>query len=227
MSIEVCRPLKIENPASGGVTTDMYPTETNPNADYLNCLGVAFGSALVASITESSNIMNFSDAITTSPITLTQLYTAVNNTFNHSTNGWVASNVQTAIEEAPIHLRAGEVSATANATTTSGTSALLTGMTVTPAAGTYLVWFSVAINSNNAGSTQTLGLYVGGTLKADSARVISPFDGGALSATTASGVVSINGLVTVNGSQAISIEWATSGGTATAGPRTLNYLRCT
>lgn len=226
MSIEVCRPLKIENPASGGVNTDMYPTETNPNTDYLNCLGVAFGSALVASITESSNIMNFSDAITTSPITLTQLYTAVNNTFNNSTDGWVATNVQAAIEEAPIHLRAGEVSSSAAATSTTGDQ-VMTGMTFTPAAGTYLVWFSCDLNSPTAGSVASISLFIATTQVVQSLRKIMPFAGGTLTVGNQRVGASTNGLLTVNGSQAISLHWSSSTAGITVADRTLNYLRCT
>lgn len=118
-----------------------------------------------------------------------------------------------------------EVNATANATTTSGTNALLTGMTSTPPIGTYLVIFSAAVNSNSAGATVSLSLFNNGTQKADSVRNISQFDGGALSATSASGGVDINGIVTVNGSQAIEIRWSTSGGTATCGPRTMTLLK--
>lgn len=147
--------------------------------------------------------------------------------FDNSTDGWVATNVQAAIEEAPLHLRSIEVSATADATTTSGTQALLTTMTVTPSAGTYLVWFSTSVVSNGTNCTSTFGLYVGGTLKADSSRTNQPYDGGTLAATTATAGVAINGIVTVNGSQAVEIHWSTAGGTATCHQRTLNLLRVT
>lgn len=152
---------------------------------------------------------------------------ASNVPFDNSTDGFAANNVQAAIEEAAsgAHLLATEVGATANATTTSGTDAIITGMTATPAAGTYLVWFSSAINSSQAGATVTVSMYVGGVQRADSVRAVSPFDGGTLSALTASCGMAINGLVTVTGSQAITIEWHTSAGTATCGARTLNYLR--
>lgn len=122
-------------------------------------------------------------------------------------------------------LTAVEESGTSTITTTSGTNALMAGMTITPPAGTYLVWFSCAIKSSNAGSTQSVSFYVGGTQKADSVRVVGAFDGGTLSATTAICGVAINGLITVDGSQAITVEWSTTGGTATAIGRTLNTLR--
>lgn len=118
-----------------------------------------------------------------------------------------------------------EFSATADATTTSNTPALLTGMTTTPVAGSYLVWFSASTQSNGTNCTQTFGLYVGGTLKADSSRTIQPYDGGTLAAATATGAVAINAKITVTGSQLVEIHWSTAGGTATCHQRTLNLLR--
>lgn len=160
----------------------------------------------------------------------TQPYVSTNDVassvpFDNSTDSYVATDVQAAIEETNKHLIAAEVSDTANATTTSGTDAVLTGMTVTPGAGTFLVWFSSSITSNNAGASISYSYYVNGVQKSDSVRKISPFDGGTLSATTARGDTSLNGLITVTAGQAIDVRWSTSGGTATAGPRTLNYLR--
>lgn len=122
-------------------------------------------------------------------------------------------------------LSAIEVSDTANATTTSNTPAVLTTMTITAAAGTYLVWFSSSTQSNGTTCTQTFAMYVGGTIKADSSRTIQPYDGGTLAAATATGSVAINGIVTVNGTQAVDIRWSTAGGTATCHQRTLNMLR--
>lgn len=118
-----------------------------------------------------------------------------------------------------------EVSATASATAGTGADALLTGMTITPVAGTYLVWFSCDINSINAGNAISLSLYVGGTQKADSIRKVVPFCGGTLTSGSARCGVAINGLVTVNGSQAIEVRWSASAGTNTAAARTMNLLR--
>lgn len=118
-----------------------------------------------------------------------------------------------------------EVSATADATTTSNTPALLTGMTSTPASGTYFASFSSSTTSNGTNCVQTFGMYVGGTLKADSSRTIQPYDGGTLAAATAIGSVAINGIVTVNGSQTVEIHWSTAGGTATCHQRTFNMIR--
>lgn len=117
-----------------------------------------------------------------------------------------------------------EVTATANATTSSGTDALLTGMTITPTPGTYLVLFSTDMSTNNVGSTTTLSLYNNGVRDANTVRALSPFDGGALSAGSASCGVSINKIIVVTAG-AVQIEWNTNGGTSTCGPRTLNLIR--
>lgn len=118
-----------------------------------------------------------------------------------------------------------EATATSNVTTTSGTFAVLSNMTLTPAAGTYQVWFATSINSNQAGADISCALYLDAVQQGGTLMISSIFDGGALSAVDARGAISIVKQVTVNGSQAINIRWATSGGTATCGHRTLNILR--
>lgn len=119
----------------------------------------------------------------------------------------------------------GEVSATASITAGTGADTLMTGMTVTPIQGIYLVWFSCDITCSTAGAATSVSIYVGGTQKGDSLRKVAPFDGGTLSVGNARCGVATNGIVTVNGSQAITIEWSASSGTNTAGPRTLNYWK--
>lgn len=121
-------------------------------------------------------------------------------------------------------ISATEVSFSSNLTVTSTTDVLMTGMTITPVAGTYMVWFSTWLTHSNGNATITMSLYVGGVQKADSIRVAIPFVG-ALSAITQDMPLATNALVTVNGSQAIAIDWRTSTGTATAHHGTLNILR--
>lgn len=105
------------------------------------------------------------------------------------------------------------------------TQTLLTGMTVTPVAGTYLVIFSTAVTSNQSGGTQTFAIYVAGTQNAGSVRIVGPFAGGALSATSAICGVTTQAVVTVTGSQAITIEWSSTGTAATVTNRTMNIVR--
>lgn len=117
-----------------------------------------------------------------------------------------------------------EVSDTSSATTTSGTDALLTTMTITATAGTYLLFFSTTITSNDAGGVISCSVYNNGVQDPVTLMKISPFDGGALSATTARGSVVIQRVVTVT-TGAMQIRWSTSGGTATCGPRIMSMLR--
>lgn len=118
-----------------------------------------------------------------------------------------------------------EVSATASATAGTGADALLTGMTITPTAGTYMIWFSCDLNSATSGVVVSLSIYIGGSQKADSLRKIMPFAGGTLTAGSQRSAAAIQGLVTVNGSQAIEIRWSASAGAPTTAARTMNILR--
>lgn len=118
-----------------------------------------------------------------------------------------------------------DATSTTNATTTSGTDALMTGMTITPIQGTYLVIFSAVVQSSNAGQGVTISLYVGGTQDATSIRDAAPFDGGTLSSTQASCGMMTHGIYTVSGSQAIAVQWHVSGGTGTVFQRKLSVIK--
>jgi hypothetical protein len=117
-----------------------------------------------------------------------------------------------------------EVSATSAATTTSTTDVLMTTMTITPVAGTYLVVFSGWFTQSAGGDQIIFSIYVGGTQKADSIRNIQPFSSSAFGANQNTAAAT-NGIVTVNGSQAIAIEWHVSAGTGTVTNRTLDIVR--
>lgn len=117
------------------------------------------------------------------------------------------------------------VSSTSNVTTTSATPALLGSMTLTPIAGTYFVIFDTSVQTTTGGNSITFAIYNSGSIVTNSSRTIQfptatlidsgyPFYAGS----QASGV-------SVNGSQAITVEWSTSGGTATCLNRTLTVLK--
>lgn len=129
------------------------------------------------------------------------------------------------VKYSPPPLDSGEVSATATATTTSATPALLTGITTTLPIGIYLIWFSCASQSTGTNSTGTYGLYVGGVLKADSARPSQPYDGGTLAAANATAGVAINARITLTASTVVQVEFSTAGGTTNCFGRTLNWLK--
>lgn len=98
--VDKVKPLKFENPTSGGTETDFYPTEADPTEDYISARGVSIKNTDTMIV--SSDVL---DNITlTDPVngtnTVKELRTALNNIFDNSTNGFIASNVQAAIEEA-------------------------------------------------------------------------------------------------------------------------------
>lgn len=149
--------------------------------------------------------------------------------FDNSTNGFTATEVQSAIEEVKTqvvtNLYTDEATATADTTTTSATYVLMDSMTKTPPAGTYLVWFSTTVEHSNQSVAVNVSLYVGGVQDTDTER--SPVTRtNAIGANACPSVVAINAKVVVNGSQAIEVRWnRASAGTATARERTMDILR--
>jgi hypothetical protein len=110
------------------------------------------------------------------------------------------------------------VTATTDDTTTSTTDTLIAGMTLTPAAGTYLVNFSTTVlNSANGATRLFVSIWSGGAQVPHSERNI-----GINAANTA---VHTSAVVTVNGTQAIEARWRAVAGTNTAHQRSLTILR--
>lgn len=119
-----------------------------------------------------------------------------------------------------------EVSATNTITTTSATDTLMTGMTITPAAGVYLVLFSCSLSGANDDANITSSIYSGETLEAGSERqVVANVSGGFSNPATTTMSVTAFAVTTVNGSQAIEGRWRRSAGTATATYRHLKVIR--
>lgn len=97
----VCKPMKLEVITQNGDVTDQIMTEASPTADYLTGKGISFRSSLTTYIdSTTANNMQFQDATVTDLITLDQLRTASSNIFSAATNGFSATTVQNAIEEA-------------------------------------------------------------------------------------------------------------------------------
>jgi hypothetical protein len=114
----------------------------------------------------------------------------------------------------------GEISNTTSRTTTSTTAVLMTGMTVTPAAGTYLVIWSGSLTTAASTQNTTFSIYSAGALVTHSERIC----GGAQVVIMYIPFCCV-AVVTVNGSQAIEGMWRTSSGTATSTRHSLQYLR--
>lgn len=117
-----------------------------------------------------------------------------------------------------------QVSSTASATAPTS-DAVMTGMSISPNAGTYMLWFSTDITSGQAGAAITVSVFIGGTQDASSVRKIIPFSGGTLTSGNARGAIATNGVYTVTAGQAVEIHWSTSTSGPTAAARTLNLLR--
>lgn len=146
--------------------------------------------------------------------------------YDNSTDSWVANNVQTAIEEAPIHLRGGDVSLSSTYTLTTS-DVLVNGLTISPAAGTYLMNFTGDVTSAVSGAAISISLYVGGIQVGVSLRKTIPFSGGALTSGNARGMVGTNKVVTITTGQAIEIRGSVSSTGPTVNSGTLTYLRLT
>lgn len=117
------------------------------------------------------------------------------------------------------------VTSASTATTTSGTDALMTGMTITPIAGTYFAIFTGGIQQNIAGDSITVSIYSGGSIDSSSTVAAAPFAGGTLTSGQSSAPWTVQGVYTVNGAQAITVEWHVSGGTGSVGNRKLTIMR--
>jgi hypothetical protein len=101
-----------------------------------------------------------------------------------------------------------------------GSDTLVAGMSITPVAGTYLVWFSGAIRNTAATATIHCSIYSGGAKSSASERDWSAQ--GAQMDTTAFCCVA---KVVVDGVQAIEGRWRTTSGTAEMFERNIAILR--
>lgn len=111
-------------------------------------------------------------------------------------------------------------------TTTSGSYVLMTGMTITPAAGTYLVLFTACVSGANDNENINLSVYSGDSLVPESERsVVANVSGGLSNPNTTHLSVTSLCVTTVNGSQAIEGRWLRGAGTATAYYRHLQLIR--
>lgn len=115
-----------------------------------------------------------------------------------------------------------EATATATTTTTGATDGLLAGMTLTPGAGNYMVWFSTSVDHTAANDSIWVSLYVNGVQVPDTERL---FRRGGAAADTA-GPLAFNKYITgVGAGQVVEVRWRTTGATANAYQRTLTLMK--
>lgn len=118
------------------------------------------------------------------------------------------------------------VSATATTTTTSATDVLMNAMTITPAAGTYLVFFGTSLESSANDADVFISIYSGGSQVSGSERGSVPNVSASFGDPAGSrDAVQTHAIVTVNGSQAIEGRWRRSSGTASAFSRNMSIIR--
>jgi hypothetical protein len=104
-------------------------------------------------------------------------------------------------------------------TTTSLTDVAIVSMTLTPAAGTYLVmWTGSIVNSANGAERTWVSIYSGGSQVSATERSIGTSGGAYSPAIT-------HAVVTVTGAQAIDVRWRVAGGTSTVRNRRLSLAR--
>lgn len=119
-----------------------------------------------------------------------------------------------------------ETVGTSTITTTSATDVLITGMTATPVAGTYIVWFVTTLQHITNNANIFVSIYAGGVQASGSEMEATPqIQGGVTPSLNMRVPIATVNTVAVNGSQAIEARWRTSAGTATATTRTLQILR--
>jgi hypothetical protein len=103
--------------------------------------------------------------------------------------------------------------------TTSSTDVLITGMSITPQAGTYAIWYSSTNANTTNNSKNNVTLYKGGSSITDSNRT---FQTGSSNMTFQLNTLTVT---SCNGSQAIDVRVKTSTGTFTVDGRSLLLIR--
>jgi hypothetical protein len=116
-------------------------------------------------------------------------------------------------------LTSSEATATSSTTTTSSSYAAMSGMTLTPGAGTYLCLFSTSLSSSASNAEINVSLYANGSQIAATESKASLFKSGDIVD------MATNKVVTVAAGQAIDIRWKTASGTATAYARVLTLVK--
>lgn len=94
------KPLKIENPATGGTQTDPFPVETNPAQDYLAAKGLALENSDTRLLDlDGSGNFQFKDATETAYMQLWKLRRAIYEIFDPSNTTLVSTDTESAIKE--------------------------------------------------------------------------------------------------------------------------------
>jgi hypothetical protein len=112
-----------------------------------------------------------------------------------------------------------EVNAAGDVTTTSTSDVVVTSMSITPGAGSYIVYFSTSIRQSNNGDSVFLSVYANGVQVTNSQRQYTRAGG------ATQDVAMIMAKSTVAAGQAIDIRWRVNSNTGTLGNRALVLLK--
>lgn len=112
-----------------------------------------------------------------------------------------------------------QATATSTTSTTSSSLTPISGMSITPGAGTYLAWFSSSFYNSGASNAGQIAIFVGGSEQVHSRRWYS------VPAANVYLVMSTLVYVTVGAGQAIDVRWRTAGGTFYCEERALMLLK--
>lgn len=118
-----------------------------------------------------------------------------------------------------------QLSATSTDTITAPTSiAVMSGMSLVPGAGSYVVLFSCDVSSSVAGASITVSLYTNGVPVSGGSRSLIPYSGGLLATPPGTDSVSINQSIIVGDGDTVEIWWSTSSTGPTTASRTLSIF---
>ena len=116
-----------------------------------------------------------------------------------------------------------QISASDTSTTSSGSFVVINSMTITPAAGTWMVMFSTSGSGNQQNANMDIAIYKNGTIVADTLRKQGYFSSQANADTKRN--IYTQSIVTTNGSEAIDVRYKVSAGTFTIHERNLILVR--
>lgn len=150
--------------------------------------------------------------------------------FDNSANGFAAIEIQAAIEESTKRLVTTQLSQTGLVSTTSSAFAPVSGMSLTPTTGTYVLLFTAFFYTSGVNTQGEVILRVGGVEVAHSRRI--QYDDAAilglvtLSTNQGGSSATIAAQFSVNGSQAVEILFrSATGGTTYIRERTLLLIQ--
>lgn len=143
--------------------------------------------------------------------------------YDNTTSGYGTGDTQSAIDALAVALAGGIVNynviSSTNFSSSAAADTLITGMTVTPAAGTYAVFFNAENTAAGSGAALWVTVYKAGSAIADSLRkAASPAGTHEFSTSTQT-------IVQFNGSQTCDIRINPNGNSMTVNQRSLLLIR--